>query len=159
MISLFVFAGCKDGTEFTVDLEQPEEPTVGVSDIIEISDNDYFIEEDKMLTDETGIDVEKVFESKDGHLKVRFSSFYDGSYDEYVKNGLEEGIIESSMYGSNEFYNFKSDNQTKDIQKVVFIGKSGKNGVVECDMTTSGGHITDDELKKFSDFLSQIKLK
>jgi hypothetical protein len=26
-------------------------------------------------------------------------------------------------------------------------------------MTTSGGHITDDELKKFSDFLSQIKLK
>lgn len=76
-------------------------------------------------------------------------------YSEFVK---ETGAIEE-VHGNNTFY--VNENPTnKNLERVVWIGKERKKGVIQCDFSSgSEKGFTDKELKMYEDIMNSITLE
>ena len=76
-------------------------------------------------------------------------------YGEFVK----EISAVKEVHGNNTFY--VNENPTnKNLERVVWIGKEGKKGVIQCDFSSASEKgFTDKELKMYEDIMSSITLE
>lgn len=159
IMSLIFFAltSCKnnDNEIKNQNSEKQTSTNIGLDDAIKVSvpKSAEIMEE---VTSEDGKTItDRIYSFKSG--ASIWLVMINENFDNYIK---EESGLKKTTFGNNTFYeNTEIGEEFKDNTRLIYVGKSKRDFVVQCECVSSHGAFTDAEKEEIEEFISKIQIK